>query len=710
MDISVDVTDNSQQDQVTPQPELAVDDVKKKVVRTPSGCIISNLASNTRLLFSPRNDKHVNDNHAHVSASLACETSPSRTSEQTTDTLATLSPLPQRHSHASARLTRQRIKQLKDKLKSSDVLSADSDTEVISTPPRKRKQSTSSLVSDQSSSDSLADQSDNYELRGSASNTFDEIGIPSAIVTELQLEATSKRAKFDKEYKMEKIYDILLKASQTETHSEELQDELNEQVEVIDIKTVMNMFQRLSVEIKQGATATVDMSTLEIKKDEELQHTFEHYDDKIEKIQRFAEKMERKVEIISQTMIYNQQVTEDIVKRLDAVEMSIAKKAAILTGLNLTRKKSTLIDELKELFNDVLNTEAEIEDAYQLGEKVPAPVVIIFTTATEKRTVFSNKNKLATIKGHNNQDVYLNDYLPASVNEAKRRDRDIIKLAKAQHPGEDIKPEYVKGAIKIKGQVYKKAVIAPKPSDLLDLTSDELDKLLKVHTSRGNEIKKDGNRFVAYGLDVTNHQQIREAYLKLRLLHPKARHIVCAYYLPQTGPQYQDYCDDQEVSAGRIILKNLVENDLINKAVFVVRYCGEKLGQDRFDLYTQAMKWLMDKHPYNQIRKQQQKMESLPMQKSGRSLRTSQPSDATDHTPTPSPTPAPAPTQPANKNEHQAFAKLFKQTNKTVAGHRGRGRGRPTGKNSNTERKPYVLKNTQKSDEHNRIEDEMHLD
>ena len=84
-------------------------------------------------------------------------------------------------------------------------------------------------------------------------------------------------------------------------------------------------------------------------------------------------------------------------------------------------------------------------------------------------------------------------------------------------------------------------------------------------------------------------------YLKLRLTYPQARHIICAYNLKNEDQQQKnlynsDYCDDGEIGAGRHLLKILHECDLTNRAVFVVRKCGEKLGPNRFIKITNAAK------------------------------------------------------------------------------------------------------------------------
>ena len=115
--------------------------------------------------------------------------------------------------------------------------------------------------------------------------------------------------------------------------------------------------------------------------------------------------------------------------------------------------------------------------------------------------------------------------------------------------------------------------------EVLDLKTEELDDILEADVIKGEVLQSEGNAFIGYTADVSSFAEIRKLYLKLRLLHARARHIVCAYYLPGAKHHYQDYEDDGEIGAGRVILSFMQRNNLMNRVFFVTRFCGAKLGR-----------------------------------------------------------------------------------------------------------------------------------
>ena len=82
----------------------------------------------------------------------------------------------------------------------------------------------------------------------------------------------------------------------------------------------------------------------------------------------------------------------------------------------------------------------------------------------------------------------------------------------------------------------------------------------------------------------------------------------CAPLLPgRNFAVLQDFQDDQEHSAGRHLLKLLVDADIYNRAVFVVRYYGgEHLGPSHFNAFVEAAQSAITHDPYNHVTKSNQ--------------------------------------------------------------------------------------------------------
>ena len=261
------------------------------------------------------------------------------------------------------------------------------------------------------------------------------------------------------------------------------------------------------------------------------------------------------------------------------------------------------MEEITNFFNTELEVYTRLEDAYHIGVAVPQPVVIVFQTMHDKNVVFEQKKKLKDTSANDGVNYYLNHYLPSFENEKRKRERRI--KADYKEAGTDVDISYGKGGLQIDSKPYKKMVAEPDPTDLLKCSCQELDEIMKISTKKGPEIKSKGSAYIAYSIDTNEHSKVRDAYLKVRLQHARARHIICAYNLK--GPekeihQYRDFCDEQEPGGGSYLLSEMIRCKISSKAFFVVRYCGEeKLGDDRLKMYTNAAEALLRLHPHNQV-------------------------------------------------------------------------------------------------------------
>ena len=189
--------------------------------------------------------------------------------------------------------------------------------------------------------------------------------------------------------------------------------------------------------------------------------------------------------------------------------------------------------------------------------------------------------------GNSRGGIYLNEYLPQAVSEQRRREREIKSIVKSTS-GETV--EHTKTGLKIGKSLHKKKVTAPSPTDLLDLSPQELDNILGQKINKGPTLRVEDSVFTAYTADVDNHQRIRQLYLKVRLQQARARHVVCAYNIPGSEIIYsQDFEDDGETGAGKTLLQAMLENDIHHKVIFVVRLCGKsKLGDKHLSSYILA--------------------------------------------------------------------------------------------------------------------------
>ena len=395
-----------------------------------------------------------------------------------------------------------------------------------------------------------------------------------------------------------------------------------EEVAVVNVKMVIEMFENVNKEIgklkveKSNKTSIGQMCKTTVKNhiDKELNSTFTHYDEEIKSLKTDLQEVRTKNKLLNDVMQFNLGVMEDMASRMDSIELSNARRAAILTGLNTSVKKEEMRQQIASFLDSELKIQPNIDDVYQLGNRDPKPVIIIFNTAEDKRIVFQRKSVLGGIRNEDGGKFYLNDYLPAKINEKKQREWEIIKSAKAEpKQDESNKIEYVKGTLKIGPTPYKKKILPPSHMDLLKYKSAELDQIADIQVKKGSPVTKDGNTFIPYLVDAQDTQCISGAYTKLRLAHARAKHIVCAYSIPgEPKFLYTDACDDEDYGAGRAILEAMEASEMSSRAIFVVRHCGpQKLGQERMNCYIKAAQNVCREYPKNEILKKEQSLETI---------------------------------------------------------------------------------------------------
>ena len=223
--------------------------------------------------------------------------------------------------------------------------------------------------------------------------------------------------------------------------------EVDETLEVVDVRTVLQMFQQCKEELKISKNTAQAMKS-EIKKEIEsdLNTALEMQEKRIEKLEEEIRDANRRAKLSEDIIRYNAEVVEDITKRLDSLELANARRMAILTGLSTSNKKETRLQQVTEFLCHELEIFTRLEDTYLIGSKEPRPVVIIFQTLYDKNTAFEKKQKLKDISTKENS-YYLNHYLPAAENEKRKRERVISKENAALQKKEEI--SYSQGTMMI---------------------------------------------------------------------------------------------------------------------------------------------------------------------------------------------------------------------------------------------------------------------
>ena len=162
------------------------------------------------------------------------------------------------------------------------------------------------------------------------------------------------------------------------------------------------------------------------------------------------------------------------------------------------------------------------------------------------------------------------------------------------------------GELYVDGRVYEPPVVPP---DIRE-TIFPLDPvhIQRIKTTKGETHRKGNCCFIGYSAEVKDIGDVRAAYTKVTQLNAQALHVMCAFRLP--GADIINLCgyeDNGEHGGVRVMFQILEECEIYHRAIFVVRYFGNRhLGQARFQLIAAAVRTAITASSFNSILQQHQ--------------------------------------------------------------------------------------------------------
>ena len=584
--------------------------------RTPSGSDFQFAFKQIRNIFSPEKVEeeslceqtgNLSDSQVKVGPPLTLDKRRHSTGTRTSSIVQTV----------KNRATARAFTRVKDQCKQSDQ--SDSDTDAFHTPPATPKRiinKAKRLRRTKTPKHSAIQKSVNQYFKTSKENTMDKTANQDEVAAEPPITDADSGARCessmetdvkttDSDITSEKELLAFAAEAQTKIPDAEIP-------EVLHIRTVMKMFKTLqqqkpSEQSQEWKTEIDKFMTEDCKKN----------DERIVLLKEELQWSRKKERIMARTVQRLQDITTELAQRVENLEINNAKRCIVISGLYVSGKKDAVIRQIENfLFADV-GVPVLIEDTYTINQYSPPSRVVVLMNQKDKHKIMQNKSNLNGLQNENQQPIYINDYQTSATNEKRKWEKEVRQF-NDNLPSEKQKDvKFVAGNLVLDGEMQCNKVIPPGPEDILDLSEVELDKILRIRVLSGPKIEQESSEFKAYTIAVSTHQEVQEAYSKVRWVHAAARHIVCAYYLPdhQSPFEQQGYCDDGESGAGRRLLNMLVQSQVGSRAVFVVRYYGgTRLGVDRFQCYEHALKGAIQQHPFNSVLKVEQKID-LPTKK-----------------------------------------------------------------------------------------------
>ena len=381
----------------------------------------------------------------------------------------------------------------------------------------------------------------------------------------------------------------------------------------VTLEMVYTMFQRLENKVDSIEAAMVNQVIPPAKQEEIKDNLLHQVDFSFNPIKDQQQRYQHQNRVMSGVIDRFAMSLADVQGKIESLELNNSKKCA--TILNLGLKSTNKRDKLNELFEFLhTNTGVQVglDDVYETGNSIPPTLNVVFQTIEDKRLLFENKKYLKNYQNDDGTKVYINDHLPLTIAEKKKRDREIVQYNKTLEKDSHLEIEHTKDGLKIQGELYRKKVQASTPNELIDISPERLTAIMAQKLQIGRELTCDGSKFQAFSAAVRSHKEIRDLYIKMKLCFPQARHVVCAYYLQDMDhqPHYDcDYWDDEEPGAGRLIANLLRVNKISHRVIFVIRYCGNvKLSSERFDMYREAAIDVVKTGSWNEVLKTTQRV------------------------------------------------------------------------------------------------------
>ena len=217
----------------------------------------------------------------------------------------------------------------------------------------------------------------------------------------------------------------------------------------------------------------------------------------------------------------------------------------------------------------------------------------------EKGLIYKYTKNLKNITNSDGEGYYVNDQLPDVLEEQKRKRKQKVKINKTLIDAQQQTLQWKKGELLVEGEIYKQKIDEPTGADILEMSSQDISRILKLKLQGGDEFHKNGSTFKAFAMKVHSIQQVADGYRQMKYRFMNSTHIICSYRIMDPDVAHMTDCiDGGEVGAGRRLIDMMMQESFENIAVYVVRHHrGPNIGPIRFEMILNAAKTAINAIP-----------------------------------------------------------------------------------------------------------------
>lgn len=353
---------------------------------------------------------------------------------------------------------------------------------------------------------------------------------------------------------------------------------------------------------------------------QDMRKTNERVDDNEKAIGALEKELDEykfQMKLIANVVTRQDEQIQSLNRKLNEMQQREMYPNLVISGIPERPQENTL-----QIYNQFIQNELEIQElipahrAFRIGSGQNRPIIVeLRDPINQKGKIYNHVGKL---KGKFNKDggrYFVSDHLPEEYNENRRRINELVAENKKKPNNEKLNMTVKKGRLLIEEQPYAKAIIPPKPADIFKPDEKLWELADEIDMVKGKDESLAKSKFIAYAGAVQDLKDVQAAYLKVKTKFAYASHVVCAFRLPgKETPRLQDFADDGEIGAGRVILNMLKEEKLMNVVVFMIRqYGGQHLGPTRFEYIRkvalsaiQNLRKRLDEHQQEEEERRQQ--------------------------------------------------------------------------------------------------------
>ena len=151
--------------------------------------------------------------------------------------------------------------------------------------------------------------------------------------------------------------------------------------------------------------------------------------EEVVKLRRELDTYKRRSEIMSGVISHLGESLSNVERKIDVMEFRNMKRHVVISGLGTDNKIFQCMKQVRSFLVNTLRVQIEIIDCFKLGQGQFKLVVIQVESITDRARIFKAMEvyRKQCEDREAEQNIFINDYIPAEMKENKRKQKDIFR-------------------------------------------------------------------------------------------------------------------------------------------------------------------------------------------------------------------------------------------------------------------------------------------